>query len=162
MSVSVSLAWIVTTLQMSKLFSLVGVSSLGIAVTSIAVLAYTLPFVLSCTTTTMGDKRIDARREKEKTSDSSSESDVKELNGSADIKDAVTFSAPTLLVLIYLAVALFVTNMVHVHLVHDVLENMMLRDPSEEQKVAACVSLWCLFAALVSLAFFKAAALPRR
>ena len=157
-----SLAWIVTTLQMSKLFSLVGVSSLGIAVTSIAVLAYTLPFVLSCTTTTMGDKRSDARGEKEKTTDSSSESDVKESNGNAGVKDALAFSAPTLLVLIYLGVALVATNMVHMHLVHDVLENMMLRDPSAEQKIAACVSLWCLFAALVSLAFFKAAALPRR
>jgi hypothetical protein len=150
---------------MSKLFSLVGVSSLGIAVTSLAVLAYTLPFLLSCTTT-MGDKRsvVRGEKEKEKTTDLSSESEHKDLSGSAntDVKDAVTFSAPTLLVLIYLAVALFATHMVHTHLVHDALENMMLRDPSAEQKVAACVSLWCLFAALVSLAFFKAAALPRR
>jgi hypothetical protein len=160
------------------------VSSIEIFVSTATLLAYTLPFILHVSTSVlvakMGsekDKDLKSTIDWQENADkkkNESENDGDDITGSTVESHTVTgmdtlpvndkwhFNAHPLLFFIYLLLSLEATNLIYSRrLCHNVLEFVSLRDPSSEQQIAACVTLWSTFVALMCLAFYRNATLPR-
>jgi hypothetical protein len=140
----------------------VGVGSFSIAVSALLLLAYSLPFVMHGKSSPAGPnggkvKSVDSESELQGVQEGSQGKDH-----TIETNDQWQFKAHPVLLLVYLLAALVSSFYAYVYLAHDILEFLMLRDPSSEQQIAACVALWCSFASLLSFSFHKATATPRR
>jgi hypothetical protein len=128
----------------------------------VLLLAYTLPFVMHGTSSPADPiggkvKSVDSESELQSVHEGSVVKDH-----AVEVNDLWHFKAHPVLLFIYLLTALVASFYAYIYLAHDVLEFLMLRDPSSEQQIAACVALWCSFASLLSFSFHKATATPRR
>jgi hypothetical protein len=157
--------WIVIVVQGSKLLHLADVPSVGIFATIVLILSYTIPFVLHYTPEHFlesGSNRQNPDNE------NSEDQDYLDHPKDADRSgySLATFTAnPIRFVLIaaYMIVAGLAKRWaLSTGIVHDVLEAMLLRDPSKLQQFMACGSVWFLFSALIFQAFFLDIAALRR
>ena len=79
-----------------------------------------------------------------------------------NINDKWHFKASPFLIVLYLVLSATVTYFIYsTRLCHNVLEFTLLRDPSSEQQIASCLTLWFTFAAMLNLAFYRKATLVR-
>ena len=79
-----------------------------------------------------------------------------------NVNDKWHFKASPFLIILYLVLSATVTYFIYsTRLCHNVLELTLLRDPSSEQQIASCLTLWFTFAAMLNLAFYRKATLVR-
>ena len=185
--IRIPVAWIIIAVQSCKLLNLSGASSAEILVSTAAILTYTLPFILHLSTSVTVSNKMSSEKDNESMNvsnqNSNFEGNKKEIENEGDevagssgstgdstvtgmealnVNDKWQFKANPFLILLYLVLSATATYYIYsTRLCHNVLEFISLRDPSSEQQIASCLTLWFTFAAMLNLAFYRKATLVR-
>ena len=176
--ISLACTWSIIVVQGCKLLNLMGLPCQSILCCIFHLLSYTLPFAVHGEIVVVREglsKRDDNTGDDAVTSSAG--------GGGADggpvlmpsvaasvpsiaAKGGLQFTSKVVPVNIMLGLYLFLsfssTVKVHEYLIHDILAAMLLRDPTDEQKLAASLALYFTFSGLLILAFWRSATLFRR
>lgn len=173
--ISLACTWSIIVVQGCKLLNLMSLPCQSILCCIFHLLCYTLPFAIH-------GEMVDTREGLNKRYDDSGGDAVTSsagADGEAVSKSPVSVSAPStavrgglqftsklipmnIMLGLYLFLSFSSTVKVHEYLIHDILTAMLLRDPTDEQKVAASLALYFTFSGLLFLAFWRSATLFRR
>ena len=177
--ISLACTWSIIVVQGCKLLNLMGLPCQSILCCIFHLLSYTLPFAVHGEIVVVREslsKRDDNSGDDAVTSSAGggggadgvpvSMSSVSASMPSIAAKGGLQFTSKVVPVNIMLGLYLFLsfssTVKVHEYLIHDILAAMLLRDPTDEQKVAASLALYFTFSGLLILAFWRSATLFRR
>jgi hypothetical protein len=146
--------WVLLVIQGSKLLHLLGVSSPGAASSGLLLLAYTMPFIRAvCKYLRIEDS--------EPSSGIGGGVICSVRNSAAPAKSVSHVHVVELL--FYVMIASLAAFWARRHQVaHNVLEALMLQDPTDLQQTALCLAVWLSYLGCIMLVFFKSAKLIRR
>ena len=161
--------WSIVAVQGCKMLNLMALPSKLILFCIFHLLSYTLPFAIHGEIVTSPSREV-----KDNQDDDSADVDAvvaADLSSHAHAPPAATreglqFTSKLLPANVFLGIYLFMafssTVKINEYLMRDILAAMLMRDPTDEQKVAASLALYFVFTGLLFLAFWRAAATLRR